>query len=99
MNLEPFGLLHNIVLNFDLDIYFGSRHDAGMNRLFLKQVKIVSLEKIELNKPVDISMAFSKGIVTISLNHGQPIEEHTNFTVVTPYASVSSGTTEFDSRT
>jgi hypothetical protein len=26
----------NIPLNFDLDIWFGSRHDAGMNRLFLK---------------------------------------------------------------
>ena len=38
-----------------------------------KQIKIVSLEKIELNKPVDISMTFAKGIVTISLNHGKPI--------------------------
>jgi hypothetical protein len=29
-------LLQNIVLKLDLDIYFGSRHDAGMNRLFLQ---------------------------------------------------------------
>ena len=26
----------NITSNFDLDIWFGSRHDAGMNRLFLQ---------------------------------------------------------------
>jgi hypothetical protein len=64
-----------------------------------KQIKIVTLEKVELNKPVNISMTFSKGTVTIRLNHGQPIEVHTNLTVVTPYASVSSGTAEFDSRT
>jgi hypothetical protein len=25
------------VLQFDLDIYFGSRHDAGMFRLFLQR--------------------------------------------------------------
>jgi len=64
-----------------------------------QQTKIVSLENIELKKPVDISMSFSKGTVTLSFNHGQPIEVHTNLTVVTPYASVSSGTAEFDNRT
>lgn len=29
-------LLQNIVDNFDLDIWFGSRHDADMDRLFLQ---------------------------------------------------------------
>ncbi|MFZ5503847.1 MAG: hypothetical protein ACOY3V_10025 [Pseudomonadota bacterium] len=29
-------LLQNVALHFDLDIYFGSRHDAGMKRLFLQ---------------------------------------------------------------
>ncbi len=29
-------LLRNIVPTFDLDISFGSRHDAAMNKLFLQ---------------------------------------------------------------
>jgi hypothetical protein len=32
-------LLQNIVLYFDLDIYFGSRRDARMIRLFLLQLR------------------------------------------------------------
>jgi len=63
-----------------------------------QEAKIVSLENIALNKAVDISMSFSKGTVILSFNHGQPIEVHTNLTVVTPYASVSSGTANFDNR-
>jgi len=39
-------LLQNIVLRFDLDIYFGSRHDALMKILFLQlryalQLKVI----------------------------------------------------------
>jgi hypothetical protein len=30
------SLPQNITVRFDLDICFGSRHDAGMNRLFLQ---------------------------------------------------------------
>lgn len=64
-----------------------------------QETKIVSLENIELNKSVDIFMSLSKGTVTLRLNHGRPIEIHTNLTVATPYASVSSETAEFDNRT
>jgi len=64
-----------------------------------KQTQIVSLENVPLDKPVDVSMSFSKGTVTLRVNQAQPIDVPTHLSVVTPYASVSSGMAEFEQRT
>ena len=60
--------------------------------------RVATLESVPTNKPVDISLFFSKGKVTLSVNGGQPVQVDTKLSEVIPYASVSSGTAQFVKR-
>ncbi len=59
------------------------------------QIESVFLEKTELNSEIEITMAFHKGRIFITINGGEVKEVQTNLTDVQAYISVSSGGAKF----
>lgn len=61
-----------------------------------RQTKVESLTNLPLDTAAKVNLSFEKSVVTITLNNQHSRTFRVPMTEVTPYASVSSGTAEFN---